>query len=187
MNTYADSESRRDARDRPAIPAYGPIDALLGFVMFYVLVDRATPTFVDVIPTVLPSVSPSLVRLGLALALWFVFVVTSIDQIRRQLAALGVITHDAITPSSRRRGTPTETEALLYLVLALVGGTVAAWTFDRGIETAVSLIPVVVTIDVTAFVPEDFAVMVVFFLSFGVASYALDRLLIGGLRATFAE
>lgn len=182
MSTYVDTGSRTDSRGRP-VPAYGPVDAVLGFVLFYVIVDRATPTVVDVTTGILPDVS--LVGLGLAMALWFVLAVTVVDQARRQLAALGVVSHDDVT--TRSRAVPSETRALAYLVLVLVGGALAAWTFDRAVDTAVSLIRVVAALDAAAFVPADFFVMVAFFVSFGVATHALDGLVIGGIRAILAD
>ncbi|WP_458204575.1 hypothetical protein [Haladaptatus sp. NG-SE-30] len=186
MSTYVDAGSRTDSRSGRAIPAHGPLDAVLGFVLFYIVVDRATPTIVDVMTEVLPNVSPSLVGLGLASVLWFILVVTVIDQIRRQLAALGVGTHSAVSLTETRT-TLTEAQALLYLALALVGSIVAVWTFDPAMETTVSMIRIVATIDVVAFVPADFVVMAIFFVSFGVTTRALDRLLIGGIRAMLAD
>ncbi|WP_458189107.1 hypothetical protein [Haladaptatus sp. NG-WS-4] len=186
MSTYANTRSRTDSRGGRPVPAYGPVDAVLGFVLFYVVVDRATPTIVDVSTNVLPDLSPSLVGLGLAALLWFVFTMTVLDQVRRQFAAFGVGTHDAVG-DTRGHTTLTETQALAYLVLVLVGSVVAVWTFDSAMETAVSMIRTVSTLDVAAFVPVDVVVMVVFFVSFGVTTRALDRLVIGGIRAMLTD
>src|SRR6056297_2245399 len=94
MEYTSSSRSTATARDRPQFPAYGPIDAVLGLVLFYVVVDRATPTVVDVFGEVLPDVSSSTVELGLAIFLWFVVAVTLIEQLRRQLIALAVLESD---------------------------------------------------------------------------------------------
>ncbi|MFC7046065.1 hypothetical protein ACFQH6_12155 [Halobacteriaceae archaeon GCM10025711] len=187
MSTHVDSEPRIDARDGRHAPAYGPIDAVLGFLLFYYVVDRATPTVVAVFADVLPDVSPSLVGLGLAMLLWFILVVTAVDQVRRQLAALGVGTHHAVDSDTESSATYPAQQALGYGVLVVLGGAVAAWTFDRGVETAVSMIRVVATLDAGAFVLADFVVMVVFFASFGLATHSLDRLVIGGVRSMLAD
>lgn len=187
MSTYRNTGSHVDSRSEQSVPAYGPIDAALGYVLFYVVVGRATPTVVAVTTDAVPDVSPSLVELGLAAALWFVLAVTVLEQARRQLAALGIGTRNGDDFDLVARLLPAERRPLAYLVALLVGGVVAAWTFDRGVETAVSTIRVVATLDAAAFVPADFAVMVVFFVSFSVATHALDRLSIDAVRAMLTD
>lgn len=183
MSAGVEPGPRADAREWRIAPAYGPVEAALGFALFYVLVDRATPTVVDVLSGALP---PSLVGFGLAAALWFVLAVTVLDQTRRQLAALGVVGYD---PSRGRPGdavAPSESRALAYLVGLLVGGLVTVWTYEGAVGTAVSLLRAVAALDAGAFVTVEFVVMVVFFVSFGVAIRSLDRLVVGGLRWTLA-
>jgi hypothetical protein len=191
MNTHVESGPRTGSRDERYVPAYGPVDAVLGYALFYVVVDRATPTVVDVLAGALPGVSPSLVGLGLAALLWFVLAVTAIEQVRRQLAALGVVDGDATgwfaRSGSRSRVVPSEPRALAYLVLLVVGGLVATWTFDRAVETVVSLIPAVAAADVGAFATGEVLVLVAFVLAFEAATWALDRLLVGGVRALLIE
>lgn len=180
MNTHLDAEPR--ARGRTPLPAYGPIDALLGFAVFYVFVERATPTVVDVVTAALADVAPSLVRLGLAAALWFVLAATVLDQARRQLAALGVGSHDDVDRSERSRGAPTGLRWLGYLVASLAGGAVAAWTFEGAVATGISLIRAVAALDVAGVAPLEFVAMIVFFVAFGIATRSLDRLVVGTLR-----
>jgi hypothetical protein len=184
MSTHLDSRSRTAPRDRPAVPAFGPLDALLGYVLFYVLVDRATPTLVATVGDVLPDVAPSAVRFWLAATLWFVLVVTVLDQARRQLVALGV--WEGSERSRSRWRSPLEDSAwyVPYLALALGGGAVAAWTFDRAVETVVALIPAVAALDPDPFLSGAFVVVVVFFVSFAVATFAIDRVVIGAIRST---
>jgi hypothetical protein len=181
MNPYANPQTRGDAGRAP-LPAYGPLDALLSYVVFYIFVDRATPTVVDVVTTALPDTSPSLVQLGLAGALWFIFAVTLLEQLRRQLAALGVGSREGVSRAEGSRATPTDRQVLGYVVVLLVGGIVAVWTFEPAIQAGLGLIRGVATLDGTAFVPREFVLMVVFFVSFGTATRALDRLVIGGIR-----
>ncbi|MUV57168.1 hypothetical protein GJ632_07280 [Halogeometricum sp. CBA1124] len=187
MSSYSDSRLRTAPRKRHEFPAYGPVDAVLGLLLFYYLVDRATPTVVAVLTESTLSLSPSLVRFGLAAFVWFVLAVTVLEQVRRQLASLGIGRYDANRSSIFGRKTPTETQALVALVAVLVFGLAAAWTFESAVSTAMSMIRVVATLDAGAFVPGEFAVMVVFFISFSLASKALDRLLVGGFRMLFTE
>ncbi|WP_436926067.1 hypothetical protein [Halosimplex amylolyticum] len=167
-------------------PAYGPIESVLGYVLFYVVIGRVTPAIVTVFSDTVLDLSPSFVRFGLAIALWFVLVVTAIDQTRRQLAALGVGTYAAelrvwsrVTPSSLR--------TVGYLLAVIAGTVVAVITFDRAVEALLSLIPVVATVDVVAFDLVELFVMVVFFLSYSVAAHSLDRLVIGGVRTLTSD
>jgi hypothetical protein len=160
---------------------------LLGYVVFYIFVDRATPTVVDVFTAALPDVSPSLVRLGLAGALWFILAVTLIDQLRRQLAALGVGSRDDVSRAERSRGAPTDLRLVGYLVVLLLGGIVAVWTFEPAVRAGIAMIRIVGTLDVSGFVLLKFVLMVVFFVAFASATRALDRLIIGGIRKMLAD
>jgi hypothetical protein len=188
MSTRVGSRARTASRDGRYVPAYGPVDAVLGYALFYVVVDRATPTVVDALGSVLGGVTAGSIRLGLAALLWFVLVVTVIDQARRQFTALGLLGDaDAADGNIWSPVVPSETQALAYVVLLALGGLVAAWTFESAVGTVVSLIRVVVTLDLGAFVLGEFLVMVVFFVSFEVAAYAADRLLVGGFRTMLVE
>ena len=187
MSTRVDARERTGSRDGRYVPAYGPVDAALGYALFYVVVDRATPTVVDVFGGVLGDVTASSIRLGLAAFLWFVLVVTAVDQARRQLAALGVVGDGETDDSIWSPAVPSETQALAYVVLVVLGGLVAAWTFEGAIGTLVSLIRGVAALDPGAFVLGEFLVMALFFLSFEAATYAADRLLVGGTRAMLIE
>lgn len=187
MNSYSDSRLHTPPRRSRGFPAYGPVDALLGLLLFYYLVDAATPTVVAVLTDARVGLAAGDVRFGLAAFVWFVLAVTVVEQVRRQLAALGVV-GDAARPSDFwDRVVPTEAQSLWWLALALGFGLIAAWTFESAVETAVSMIRVVTALDADAFVLGEFVVMVVFFVSYGVASDALDRLLVGGLRTLVAE
>ena len=186
MSTRVDSRSRTASRDGRYVPAYGPGDAALGYALFYVIVDRATPIVVDVFGGVLGATAAS-VRLGLAAFLWFVLVVTAADQARRQLAALGVVGDGETDESIWSPVVPSETQALAYVVLLALGGLVAAWTFESAVGTVVSLIRVVTALDLGAFALGEVLVMALFFVSFEAATYAADRLLVGGVRAMLLE
>lgn len=163
-------------------PAYGPIEAGLDYLLFYVLVDRTTPAVVTVFSDTVLDLSPSFVRFGLATALWFVLVVTALDQVRRQLAALGVGTYDEYQLRVWSRVTPSSLRTAGYLLALITGTAVTVITIDRAVEALLSLIPVVATVDLVAFDLVELFVMVVFFISYSIAAHSLDRLVIGGIR-----
>ncbi|KAB1190693.1 MULTISPECIES: hypothetical protein [Haloferax] len=179
MGYYADAGSHRD---EVSFPAYGPIDSLFGFVVFYIFIERATPTIVDVFSTV-TAMAPSTIGFGLAGLLWFIFVVTVLDVGRRQLAAVGVGSDDSIAESNRQRGVPSVPRALFYLGVVAIGGVVAVLTFETAVETGIDMIRIVGTLDTSGFDLVGFVVMILFFVSFGAATRALDRVVIGGVRA----
>jgi hypothetical protein len=184
MNTHVDSETRRDRPVAGAryLPPYGPVDALLGYVLFYVVVDRVTPTVVAVAAELFPDVAPSAVQFALAAFLWFVLVVSTIDQLRRQLAALGLGSHSEVDPDPTSRTPPSEPMALVSLLGVVLGGAVAWLSFDRGLEAVVTVVDAVVRLDVGSLLVVDLAVLLVFFVGYGVATWSLDRLVVGGLR-----
>ena len=167
-----------DRRPRTAFPAYGPVEAALGFAAFYVFVTRATPTVVDVVPAAV-GLSPSTVGFGLAAFLWFALVVSAIEQLRRQVGAA----RDGARDDAFQAAVPTGTWMLGYGLVLLLAGWFAAVTFDRAVETGIALLRLVVTLDVGTFVYVDAIVLVGFFVAFGLAVRAADRLVIGGLRA----
>jgi hypothetical protein len=180
MSVSVAGEPRHE--DESQFPAYGPIEAGLGYVLFYVLVDRATPAIVTVFSETVLDLSPSFVRFGIAALLWFILVVTAIDQIRRQLAALGIVTYDEYQLRVWSRVTPPSLRTAGYLMALVAGSAVAVITFDRAVEALLSLILAVATVNVVAFNLPEIFVMIVFFLSYSVAAHSLDRLVVGGIR-----
>jgi hypothetical protein len=170
-------------RRRGGFPAYGPVDAVLGLWLFVVVVDRLTPPIVAVARDVLPGVSSSLVTTALALFVWFVIVVTVLEQLRRQLAALGLGRAERRWWRHGRRGPPSLLAVVWYLLVLVVAGVVAGWTVESALATAAALVPAVAAIDVGAILTWRLVTMVVFFVAFSVATKALDRLVVGAFRA----
>jgi len=175
-------ESHRMSETDCQFPAYGPIEAALGYVLFYILIDSVTPAVITVFSDTVLDLSPSFVRFGLATALWFMLVVIVIDQTRRQLAALGIVTYDDFQLRLWSRVTPSSLRTVGYLVALVAGTAIAVITFDRAVDALLTLIPVVAAVDVVAFDLVELFVMVVFFVAYSVAAHSLDRLVIGGIR-----
>jgi len=186
MISSTDVDARPTDLGERHVPAYGPVEAVLGYALFYVLVERTTPTITATFTEVL-SFSPETIGLGLAVALWFVGLLTALDQVRRQLAAVGVGSHEAVRRDESRPRTLSETRALGYLSVFLVGSLLALWTADVAMSTVVAMIRVVSAVDVGGFVLSEFVVVAIFFVAYGAATHALDRLVIGGIRGLLAE
>jgi hypothetical protein len=187
MYTTDANANRATGTTSQAFPAYGPIEALLGYVLFYVIVDRVTPDIVETFGETVLDLSPSFVRFGLAAALWFVLVVALIDQARRQLAALGLVSYEEYQLRLWSRVTPASVRTAGYLAGLLVGGGVAALTFGPAVETLRSLITIVATTDIAAFDVAGFLVMTAFFVAYGLATHSLDRLVIDVIRVLPSE
>ncbi|GAB7095340.1 hypothetical protein JCM30237_24930 [Halolamina litorea] len=173
-------EQRNDGQgtESEEFPAYGPVEAVFGYILFYALVDRATPVVVDVLAGT--GLSASSVRFGFAALLWFVLVVSVVDELRRQLAALGIGSYE---PDLRvwSRVTPSSVRTAGYVAALVLGVTLASLTFDRAFETVLALLTLFV--DGASISVLDAVATVVFFAAYGAATHSLDRLVIGVVRA----
>ncbi|MDB9232669.1 hypothetical protein [Halorubrum ezzemoulense] len=123
------SAARRVDEDDSQFPPHGPVEACLGYLLFYILVIRVTPAVVAMSGDAALSLPSSFVRFGLAAALWFVLVVTAVDQARR-LAALGVGTNDDPGLRVRSRVVPSSPRTTGYLLALIADTAVAMVTFD---------------------------------------------------------
>lgn len=190
MITHVDRETGRlDTRPESVgyRPPYGPLDALLGYLLFYLVVERTTPTIVSGATEVFPGVTPGAVGFALAAFLWFVFVVSTLDQLRRQLAALGIGSHDQVDPDPSTRAPPSEPLTLACLVGLVFGGIFVWATFEAGLAAVVTVVGAMIPVDVDALLAVDIVVLVVFSVSYGVVTWSLDRLVVGGLRWALAD
>jgi hypothetical protein len=176
-----------ERRAERAVPADGPLTAVLGYVLFYVVVERATPAVVAVLTDALPDLPGSTVGLGLALFLWVVLALTVVDQATRQLAALGLLERDDPADWLWTRVGLERVPATWYLAALAVGGTLAAVTVDAALAAVPVLVRAAASLGSEPFPAADLAVLGVFAVAFDVASTALDRLVLGGVRATLAD
>jgi hypothetical protein len=178
-----DALERTDARRTGGWPEYGPVDAVLGLGLTYLVVDRATPAVVDVSRDVLPSVSSSAVQTALAAFLWFVVVVTVLDQGVRQVRAYAGEREE----TSLWRWVPSESEATVAVSSLVLGGVLAAWSYEVALATVPEAVRAVASLDWTILTSVEFVTLVVFLIAFNVATWGADRLVIGGVRSMRAE
>ena len=184
---------RREKTTRPAgdlalvVPEYGPVEALLGFGLFYVVVTIVHDALRTDLLAVAPEWVPEPLGFAAAAALWFVGAVILLSEAARQVAANPRWYRTA--PERRRaarRLAPTRGFTVLYALVGLLGtvfavaGVPAIEPTFRGIAAAV-VTRTIPTIDATLL-----AQFLVFWLGWSLATRAVDRLSIGALRAVVA-
>lgn len=164
-------------------PEYGPVDSVVGFGLFYLLVDAVTPTLVEALAGPFPDLASGTVTTGTALALWAVFGLTVLTVVLTQAKPNPRrfdtrAERDAFLDANR----PTEWDYRLNLALLVLGGSTAALAWGTAVDVLRGMLPVVV--DLGGAVPSvgNVAVFVVFFVGFAAYSRGLDRLVVGGLR-----
>jgi hypothetical protein len=167
---------------RRQVPAFGPIEAVLGYVLFYVLVDRLTPALVTVLADGVVDLSAATIRFVFAAALWFVLVVSAMDQTRRQLAALGLVSEADNRLGLWSRVTPTSLRTAGYLLASVAGSALAAVTFEPAVQALRSFITLLGAGELAAFEAIELVFPTVFVISYSLAGHSLDRLVIGGIR-----
>lgn len=165
-------------------PAYGPVQAALGFGLFYVLVDLVTSPLATALAPVVPDLVPAPFTTATALLLWAVLGLSVAAEVRRQLAPNPRTFEDRSSLEAFLARERPEPQLLLgYLALLAVGGVLAAVSWPAFPAAFRDL--VVTMASLPAFRPADAgaAVAVVAFLvAFGLAAYCLDRLAIGLVR-----
>lgn len=175
----------RDGPLRVFYPAYGPIDSVLGFGLFYLLVDLATPLLAEALAGLL-GVESAAVETFAAVLLWAVFAATAFGAVLTQTAD-NPRTFDDRTEREAflAANRPRPWEYRLHVALATLGGAVAALAWETFVVVFEALLPAVVELDGTVpavLTPGNVAAFVVFFLGFAAFSRGLDRLVIGTLR-----
>jgi hypothetical protein len=167
-------------------PEYGAIDSLVGFAMFYLVLDTLSPTLVDALATVLPSVAPDAIGTGLALLLWLVAGVTALAIVVPQVQANPHRfetrrERDAFLDANR----PSATQYQFWLALLALGGAVSVLAWQTFIDVLGALLPFVIELDgalPSTLSPANLAVFVLFVVGFAAYSRGLDRLVVGVLR-----
>jgi hypothetical protein len=184
--TASDAREQNSDSLRLYYPAYGPIEAVVGVGLFYLIVDRVTPTLVAGLDGPLPDLVPEPLTTFMAFLLWVVLGATVTGVVLTQLRE-----------NPREFTTPAECDEFLASnqpsaweysrngAMALLGGAIALLTWNTFIFVLRSITVVVVepggAVEATVAV-TDVAVFVVFLVGFAACVRGLDRLVVGGLR-----
>ncbi|MFB6267258.1 MAG: hypothetical protein ABEI31_06340 [Halodesulfurarchaeum sp.] len=72
---------------RIVLPEYGLIDALLGYLLFYLVVRATTPILARELSVIIEGFDASAIRFAAATLLWFILFLTVVEQVRVQLDA----------------------------------------------------------------------------------------------------
>lgn len=185
-DTVADASESRHGPFYLLYPEYGAIDSLVGFAIFYLILDTLSPTLVDALATALPSVAPDTIGTGLALLLWLVAGVTALAIVVPQVQANPrrfETRHerDAFLDANR----PSATQYRFALALVVLGGIVSVLAWQTFLDVLGALLPFVIELDGTlpsTLSPATVAVFVLFVVGFAAYSRGLDRLVIGVVR-----
>ncbi|ACV10311.1 hypothetical protein Huta_0122 [Halorhabdus utahensis DSM 12940] len=167
-------------------PQYGPVEALVGVGVFYVIVDRMTPVLVEALEGAVPTLVPDPFTTLVAMFLWAIALLTLGSQVYAQLRP------NPLTFESRAdreayldRKRPTDSEYTINLVLLILGATIALLAWNGAIGFLEDVIPVVVELDgemPAAMTIENALVFAAFFVGLAAYTRGLDRLVIGGMR-----
>ena len=185
-DTRTESEENEHQSVQLLYPKYGPVEALVGLGVFYLIVDQLTPVLVDALAGPLPTLVPDPFTTLAALALWGVAVLTLGTQAYAQLRANPVTfdsraERDAFLDCER----PTNGEYRFNPVLMVLGAATALLAWDGATGFLQDVIPVVIELEgdmPAAMTIENALVFAAFFVGLAAYTRGLDRLVIGGMR-----
>lgn len=172
---------------RISIPAYGSVEVIVVYVLFYLIVDLATPVIVEELSGPFPDQVPEPVTTYAAVTLWLFLGLVLFATVRTQLAENPRVFDDADEREAfLDEHRPTLETSLLSGALVVVGGAAALFTWDVFVAVLEDVLSVLV-VELDGDPPAlPGAADVALFVSFvgGVAAVArgLDRLVVGGAR-----
>lgn len=167
--------------------AYGSVEVIVVYVLFYLIVDLATPVIVEELAGPFPDQVPEPVTTYAAVALWLFLGLVLFAAVRTQVAENPRVFDDADEREAfLDEHRPTRETYLLSGALVVVGGVAAILTWDVFVAVLEDVLSVlVVELDGDRPALPD-AANVAFFVSFVIAVAAiargLDRLVVGGVR-----
>lgn len=185
MQQQGDSDRRTDSGRRILfVPAYGPIEAVLGYGFFYFLVAVGTPVVRDAVADSPLGIDPGLVTFASAGALWLILGLTILGQLTEQWRDNPRRFDDAeslhqflaaIAPSiSRMQG---------WAFAALLGLLIVVFGFDAFLDSYRSLLEgmvlVVGTQEGVSVVFGSLPWFIVYTIGFSLVTRYTDRLLLG--------
>lgn len=188
-----DMEDQSPGRFRLFYPEFGPVDAVLGFALFYFLVGLATVVAVDSLANSAPTLVPEPLSTWAAYLLWVVLALVALGQLVVQVQSNP---RTFATAAERRQfletRRPTERQYRWWAVWVFVGGAVAYVTFSRFVPTFATVVRFFVDLFVGPVPTGPFRVVdaflfVSFFVAYSVLTRGLDRLVIGSLRSLVAD
>lgn len=180
------SGETRSERRRFAIyyPEYGIVEAAIGYVLFYTVVDFATPILVESLAADFPEYVPGPVQTWAAAALWIILGLTILGQLQEQASANPHVfeTREELIHFLQDER-PSEWGYQLNVTLTLVGGIVvwALWgAFFDALEELLRAMPDLDAVAVLS--PETIGTIAVFAIGFAALNHGIDRLATGLVR-----
>lgn len=169
---------------RVTLPEYGPIQAAIGFVMFYLLVDLATEPLTAGLQPLFPGFVPDPFTTALAALLWLVLGLNVYTETDRQFRSNPRSFDDEASLvgflDDRR---PSVWRLVFDLTLAAVGGALVAVAWPAFPAAFSWFVGAWFDLAVLSTVTVATALTIVSFLvGVGLLAYGLDRLLVGLLR-----
>lgn len=186
------AQTRAGVRERPrgtvrvVYPEYGPVEAVLGLVVFYLVADTATPILVEALAEALPDLVPEPFTTLAAVSLWLlsglVVVATALDQWRANPRTFeSREKRDRFLDDSRLE----EWRYYANAGLVVVGGAVAVLSWDTFRVVLGRMVVTVVEVDATSLSGTsvgDVAVFVAFFFGASAVTRGIDSVVVGSLR-----
>lgn len=167
-------------------PEYGPVEAVLGLGVFYLVVDVATPVLVETLAEPMPGLVPEPLTTLTAASVWvvagLVVFATAVDQWQanpREFESRKE--RDHFLDASR----PDEWRYYAYAGVVLVGATVAYFSWDTFQMVLERSIVTVVEADASIVVgtlDAEVVVFVAFFLGTAAVTRGIDRIVVGSIR-----
>lgn len=174
-------------------PAFGPVDALLGYAFFYFVVGLGTAVALDALAPVAPEMVPEPLGTWAAILLWVVLGLVVLGQTAEQVRTNPRrFESEADRAAFLTRHRPSERRYLWWASWVLVGGTVAYLFFPGFVESFARFVRFFVAAFAGAIGPRslrlgDAVNLVGFSLGFAALTRGLDHLVVGSLRALLAD
>jgi hypothetical protein len=165
-------------------PEYGIVAAIVGYALFYTVVDFATPMLVESLAAGFPAFVAGPMQTWAAVALWAILGLTIPGRLQQQTPANPHVfeTREELVRFLRDER-PTGWNYRFNVTLALVGG-IAVWAlwpaFRNALEELLLAMPELDA--VTALAAETFGTIAVFAIAFAALTRGIDRVLIGQVR-----
>lgn len=186
-------EPTNDGRVTLYFPAFGPVDALLGYAFFYFVVGLGTAVAFDALAPVAPEMVPEPLGTWAAIVLWVMLGLIVLGQTAEQVRENPRrFESEADRAAFLDRHRPTERRYLWWAAWVLVGGAVAYLLFPGFVESFARFVRFFVAMLAGAVGPRSLGVgdllnLVGFSLGFAALTRGLDHLVVGSLRALLAD